>query len=126
MYVGAGLSLLGMAFALANRGVLRDQLLRENPDQTAAELNGTDVLGRLQQLQHLLVGIADPASAHTTSRSRWKSPDRNRIRVATSPVQGFGCRPLPNPLSKARNRVARSSAERSTTSSRRDASERLG
>ena len=39
MYVGAGLSLLGMLFALATRGQLRDQLIEEDPDQTAAELD---------------------------------------------------------------------------------------
>jgi hypothetical protein len=39
MYVGAGLSLLGMFFALATRGQLRDQLIEEDPDQTAAEVD---------------------------------------------------------------------------------------
>jgi hypothetical protein len=39
MYVGAGLSLLGMFFALATRSQLRDQFRNENPDQTAAELD---------------------------------------------------------------------------------------
>lgn len=39
MYVGAGLSLLGMFFALATRGLLRDQLIEEDPDLTAGELD---------------------------------------------------------------------------------------
>jgi hypothetical protein len=39
MYVGAGLSLLGMFFALATRSVLRDQLIEEDPDQTAADVD---------------------------------------------------------------------------------------
>jgi hypothetical protein len=39
MYVGAGLSLLGMFFALATRSQLRDQMLEEDPEQTAAELD---------------------------------------------------------------------------------------
>jgi hypothetical protein len=39
MYVGAGLSLLGMFFALATRSQLRDQLLEEDPEQTADELD---------------------------------------------------------------------------------------
>jgi hypothetical protein len=38
MYVGAGLSLLAMFFALATRSQLRDQLIEEDPDQTAGEL----------------------------------------------------------------------------------------
>jgi hypothetical protein len=37
MYVGAGLSLLGMFFTVASRSVLRDQLLAEDPEQTSAE-----------------------------------------------------------------------------------------
>ena len=39
MYVGAGLSLLGMLFALATRSPLRDQMLEEDPGQTAQELD---------------------------------------------------------------------------------------
>jgi hypothetical protein len=39
MYVGAGLSLLGVLFALASRSVLRDQLRERDPEQTAAELD---------------------------------------------------------------------------------------
>jgi hypothetical protein len=39
MYVGAGLSLLGMFFALATRSQLRDQLIEEDPGQTADELD---------------------------------------------------------------------------------------
>ncbi|HEX2363301.1 MAG TPA: hypothetical protein VHI11_14630 [Jiangellaceae bacterium] len=39
MYVGAGLSLLGMLFALATRSQLRDQMLEEDLEQTAAELD---------------------------------------------------------------------------------------
>jgi hypothetical protein len=39
MYVGAGLALLGMFFALATRSQLRDQLIDEDPGQTAAELD---------------------------------------------------------------------------------------
>jgi hypothetical protein len=39
MYVGAGLSLLGTAFSLATRSQLRDQMIEEDPDQTAAELD---------------------------------------------------------------------------------------
>jgi hypothetical protein len=39
MYVGAGLSLLGMLFAVATRTQLRDQLIEEDPDQSTEELN---------------------------------------------------------------------------------------
>lgn len=39
MYVGAGLSLLGMFFALATRSQLRDQLIEEDPEQSAEELD---------------------------------------------------------------------------------------
>jgi hypothetical protein len=39
MYVGAGLSLLGMFFALATRSQLRDQLIEEDPEQRAEELD---------------------------------------------------------------------------------------
>ncbi|HET6920392.1 MAG TPA: hypothetical protein VFI46_13130 [Jiangellaceae bacterium] len=39
MYVGAGLSMLGMFFALATRSQLRDQLIEEDPEQTAEELD---------------------------------------------------------------------------------------
>ena len=39
MYVGAGLSLLGMFFALATRSQLRDQLFEEDPEQSAEELD---------------------------------------------------------------------------------------
>jgi hypothetical protein len=46
MYVGAGLSLLGMLCALATRGPLRDQLIEEDPDLTAGELDRADNLGQ--------------------------------------------------------------------------------
>jgi hypothetical protein len=39
MYVGAGLSLLGMFFSLATRSQLRDQMFAEDPDQTGEELD---------------------------------------------------------------------------------------
>jgi hypothetical protein len=39
MYVGAGLSLLAMFFALATRSQLRDQLIEEDPEQGAEELD---------------------------------------------------------------------------------------
>ncbi|HEY9375542.1 MAG TPA: hypothetical protein VIQ02_00420 [Jiangellaceae bacterium] len=39
MYVGAGLSLLAMFFAIATRGPLRDQLREEGPEQSAQEID---------------------------------------------------------------------------------------
>ena len=39
MYVGAGLSLLGMLYALATRDEIRDGLAEDDPDMTAGELD---------------------------------------------------------------------------------------
>ncbi|HJU96951.1 MAG TPA: hypothetical protein VJ644_03160 [Jiangellaceae bacterium] len=39
MYVGAGLSLLGMLFGLTTRDVMRDQVIEDNPDMTSGEID---------------------------------------------------------------------------------------
>src|ERR687897_2856680 len=51
MYVGAGLSLLGMLYGLTTRVHTREQLAADDPDQTEAELSlaggGPHALGRV-------------------------------------------------------------------------------